>query len=105
MDALVACVDTAFSWYTVVGDTTKLAMQGRAAQRSGLVSYFKGLPDVRSELEGVMANGPWVMASERVRWTSTKSGPQERVSISVYEIRDGLIKRVWYFPAEKPTKP
>lgn len=62
-----------------------------------MTSYFRSLPDVRSTIEASFENGPWVTVRERVHWTGA-SGPRTQASIAVYEIRDGRVRRVWYFP-------
>ncbi|MDX2220720.1 MAG: nuclear transport factor 2 family protein [Burkholderiales bacterium] len=80
---------------------------GKAALRQFLERYFQRIRDVRSELEWTRVSGNRVVAEERVSWTSA-SGPRSRRSLSVYEFRDGKVRRVWYFPAESlasPAKP
>lgn len=100
--ATVACVDTAFRWYNVGGDSLRLTMQGRETQRQGLTRYFAAFPDVVSEIDGVTVNGPWVMVRERVQWTGAK-GLGQSIALAVYEVRAKQIQRVYYFPAERGT--
>jgi hypothetical protein len=100
VEATIACVDTAFRWYNIAGDSLQLVMAGRNSQRLALVRYFKAFSDVSSEISGVTANGPWVMVREQIRWTGAK-GPAENVALAVYEVREGHIRRVFYFPAER----
>ncbi|MEQ1834686.1 MAG: nuclear transport factor 2 family protein [Candidatus Eisenbacteria bacterium] len=99
VQATLACVDTAFRWYNVAGDSMKLVIAGRETQRSVLTRYFKAFPDVSSDNSGISVNGPWAMVRERIVWTGAK-GRTESVTLAVYEVRDGQIKRVFYFPAE-----
>ena len=100
VDATVGCVDTAFRWYNIAADSMQLTMRGRETQRPGLARYFKAFPDVHSDISGLAVNGPWVMVREQVRWTGAK-GRAENVAFAVYEVRAGLIRRVYYFPAER----
>jgi hypothetical protein len=38
-----------------------------------------------------------------VLWTG-KSGRRSQAALGVYEVRDGLVKRVWYYPAVEQSK-
>ena len=42
--------------------------------------------------------GPYVAIRERVSWTA-KSGRRTQTALGVYEVRDGRVRRVWYYPA------
>ena len=54
--------------------------------------YFRAYPDVRSRVEGMVPGPVFVSFREQI------VGGQS--SLAVYEVRDGRIRRVWYFPAE-----
>jgi hypothetical protein len=99
-DALAQRVSEDFIWYTVTSDATKIESQGREKFREGMKGYFKSVPDVSSKLEGVTAAGPFVSFRETATWTS-KTGKRSLASIGIYEIRDGLIVRAWYYPAAR----
>jgi uncharacterized protein YndB with AHSA1/START domain/ketosteroid isomerase-like protein len=89
-----------FVWLSVTGDSVVVEARGVDALRSQMMAYFRRLPSTRSELEEVIALGPWVSARERAHWI-TASGPRSQASLSVYEVRDGLIRRVWYYPVAR----
>jgi hypothetical protein len=99
-DALAQRVSEDFIWYTVTSDATKVETQGREKFREGMKGYFKSVPDVSSKVEGVTAAGPFVSFRETATWTS-KTGKRSLSSIGIYEIRDGLIVRAWYYPAAR----
>lgn len=87
-----------FRWLSAQGDSVVVEARGIPAIRAGLVDYFRRLPSARSEIEAATALGPWVMVRERVIWV-TATGPRSQAAISVYEVRDGLLRSVWYYPA------
>ena len=64
-----------------------------------LAGYFKSLPDVRSEMFDITQTGVFVSYRERASWTAKDGKPRAQQALAVYEMRDGLIVRVWYFPA------
>lgn len=100
VNALVERVSPDFVWYNVDSDETSVEVKGRDALRESLTKYFKSTAAVRSEVDSVTATGPFVSFRERVFWTNAK-GEQSQQALGVYEIRDGLITRAWYYPAAK----
>lgn len=87
-------------WFDVDGDQMKTAVRGAAAFESDMQDYFKSFPDVRSTFTGAQESGPYLAGIETATWTS-KTGPRSQSGPVVYEVRDGKIKRVWYYPATK----
>lgn len=96
--ALLSFLDSGFVWLNVAGDSVAVEVRGKEAVESGLRDYFRALPTARSEAETMSALGPWVTVRERAHWEG-KNGPRSQGAISVYEVRGGLIRRVWYYPA------
>ena len=98
--AMAALVSDDVQWLNVKGSTVEIETDGKAALEKGMTAYFRTCSSCRSELESVMVAGSYVTLYERARWES-KSGPRAQRSLAVYEVRDGLIRRAWYYPAEK----
>jgi hypothetical protein len=68
-----------------------------------MAGYFASVRDVASVIEHTTVTGPYVAFRERVSWTG-KSGRRSQAALGVYEVRDGLVKRVWYYPAVEQSK-
>ncbi len=100
IDTMMSMVSDDVQWVSVSGDKIAVESQGKAKLREGLAGYFKAAPTVKSKLEWVKATASRVAALERAEWQG-RSGPVSQASLSVYEFRDGLIVRVYYYPAEK----
>jgi hypothetical protein len=85
-------------WMSVSAD--KLTVETRGAEKlaEAMRQYFRSLPSSRSELRSVIVSGNFVMASERALWESAGQ-TRTQCSASGYEIREGKIQSVWYFPA------
>lgn len=98
------CADN-FKWFSVDGDKTSVDADGRAPLRDWLVGYFKSLPTVRSEFLSVDQAGPFLTVRERASWDNKEGKRVSQQGFGLYEIRDGLIQRVWYFPAVKDPPP
>ncbi len=98
--AMTALVTDDALWLSLDGDKLSVETSGKAALATWLTGYFKNCPSCRSEFEAVLVAGSFVTVHERATWQS-KSGPKTQRSLSVYEVRNGLIRRVWYYPAEQ----
>jgi hypothetical protein len=99
-EAMSATLTDDIGWYSIIGDTLTIQAEGKDALLTGLRSYFESIPSAHSEVEEIFVSGKYVVVRERGYWH--EDGLQRtQSSLAVYEIRDGLIARVWYFPPEE----
>ncbi|NKB88078.1 MAG: hypothetical protein GKS06_07660 [Acidobacteria bacterium] len=97
-DAMTANLHEQFAWFAVDSNVMTLEMEGRGTFRDSMVQYFRALPSARAELQDVVVAGNFVTTIERAYWV--QNGVEtSQASLAVYEIRNGLIYRVWYYPA------
>ena len=97
-NAMVANLHEKFAWFGVNSDVMTVEMEGRGNFFNSMRDYFAGVPGARAEIEELFVAGPFVTALERAFWL--QGGTEvSQASLSIYEIRDGLIFRVWYYPA------
>ena len=104
-DAVTALLSPKVKWYSLDADKLVTDGDGRDALRTWLTGYFKSLPDVRSDFLGIEQIGAFLSVRERASWTAKDGTSRSQQSHSVYEIRDGLIERVWYFPSTRDPAP
>jgi len=100
VDAMLACVTDDVEWFHVQGASLAVETSGKEALRTGMTSYFEGIPSARSALEKSMISGRFVTVRERASWQDKNGEERSQASVAVYEIRDGRVARVWYYPAE-----
>lgn len=104
-DAVAAfCADT-FKWHSLEGDKSSIDAESRPQLRDWLTGYFKSLPTVRSEFLSVDQAGPFLSVRERASWQNKAGQRVSQQALGVYEIRNGLIQRVWYYPSVKDAPP
>lgn len=104
-DDVVACYAENIKWLTVDGDKVSTEGDGRESIRTWLTGYFKSLPTVKSEFLEINHTGPHVVFRERASWTAKDGSPRSQTAIGIFEVRDGLVQRAWYYPAVRPTAP
>lgn len=104
-DAVAALLSPKVKWFSLSADRLSTDGDGREALRTWLTGYFKSLPDTRSDFLTIEQTGAFLSVRERATWTAKDGTRASQQSHAVYEIRDGLIERVWYFPSVRDTPP
>ncbi len=100
VDAMVANLAEDFAWFAVDPDMTRVELRGREEFRRSMVPYFATVPGARAEIEERVSVGRFAAVRERAFWMAG-GGEVSQASLAVYEIGDGLIRRVWYYPVEQ----
>jgi ketosteroid isomerase-like protein len=95
--ALTAYVAPDVEWYSVVDDERILEVTGREALTQTLQRYFAQNQQTHWSIEHATVVDRRVAVRERSQWHSSDGQNGERVSLSVYELRDGRIARISYF--------
>jgi hypothetical protein len=98
--AMSAFVADDVQWLSISGDSITVDARGKAALVSAMDSYFKSCTTCRSELTALMESRERVSTVEAASWQSSR-GARTQSSVAVYEFSGSLIRRVYYFPAEK----
>ncbi len=100
IEAMLALSHADIEWLSISGSAISTETQGREALRASMQSYFKSCPSCRSQLKQLRSTSARVSALEIASWDG-KDGRRSQSSLSVYEFEQGLIRRVYYFPAER----
>ncbi len=99
-DAMVEFVSDSVKWFTVSGDSMTTDVSGKPALDRWLRGYFKQCPSCRSEFLSMQVTGRFISIYEKALWKG-KNGDRSQKSLGVYEIVNGKIQRVWYYPSEQ----
>jgi len=86
-------------WLMVDGNTISVEVAGREALMKSMKSYFQTRTKVTSRLRDWNVNSPYVSVTETVSWAASDGRQKSQSSMTVYELEDNLIRRVWYYPA------
>jgi ketosteroid isomerase-like protein len=99
--AMLAATEPEFRWMQVAGERIEVEVRGHEQLQSWLEGYFRTTPDARSTLGAVSVDGAYASAVETVEYRDREGAPQRQRATSVYEFApSGLIRNVWYFPAQ-----
>lgn len=75
-------------------------VNGKPALYRWLRGYFNQCPSCRSEFLSMQVAGRFISIYEKASWKG-KNGDRSQKSLGVYEIANGKIQRVWYYPSEQ----
>lgn len=99
-DAFEAALAPDAKWYSVEGGRLGIDGDGAAALGRWVRNYLeKTCRTCRSELVSVSVSGRFVATVERASWTGRDGACVAQSSPAIYEVADGRIRAVWYFPA------
>jgi len=87
-------------WLSVNGSETETVVKGRTALAEVMADYLDSNPSVIGTLRGWSQNGNFISVTETASWTTDKGEKKAQSSLTVYELEDGLIRRVWYYPEQ-----
>lgn len=88
-------------WLSVSGTSVSVEVAGREALSKNMEEYFKSPTKVTGKLRDWSVNPPYVSVTETASWTAADGTPKSQSSLTVYELKDNLIRRVWYYPSVK----
>lgn len=86
-------------WLNISGANISMQASGRAALAKNMEDYFKSSTRVKGTLSNWNLNGDYVSVTETVRWKTTAGEAKSQSALTVYQLEDNLIRRVWYYPS------
>ena len=100
LDGMMALADDDIVWLSVDGDNTAIMTNGADAMREEMKGYFGPDANPKSAIEILKSHGNFVTTLERAYWMQ---GGEEKskASFAVYEVIEGKVRRVWYYPASE----
>ena len=93
VSAMISMVDPAIEVFYPDGDGLfSLASSSAEQLAADLTAYFEARPEVKSSIRGLVDGPAFVSFREQIVGGAS--------SLAVYEVRQGLVRRAWYFPSE-----
>lgn len=86
-------------WLSVSGSELSVEVSGRNELSNNMAEYFNSPTKVTGDLRDWSVNPPYVSVTETASWTAKDGTEKSQSSLTVYQLEDNLIRRVWYYPA------
>ena len=101
LEAMLALMHEDVEWLSVQGSETAVFANGKADLAAQMEGYLASQSATYSTVEGSVGDGRFVAVREVAHWTDAEGNARSQSSLAIYEIVDGLVRRVWYYP---PTR-
>ncbi|MGS2718987.1 nuclear transport factor 2 family protein [Paraglaciecola aestuariivivens] len=88
-------------WASVVDGAVVIEVAGKDALVAELKTWFSVPSLPTGSLRDWSINGNYVAVTETAHWLDKTGKAQGQSALTVYELQDGLIRRVYYFPSQK----
>ncbi|WP_114521528.1 nuclear transport factor 2 family protein [Altererythrobacter sp. ZODW24] len=98
--AMEALMHPQIQWISVEDGKSVIVADGREELAAQMKSYLASATTTNSTLDGFTRNGRFLAVKETAHWSDANGQAASQSSIAVYELDDGLVLRVWYYPAE-----
>jgi hypothetical protein len=99
VDGMATMQHPDIEWLSVNGNSITVEVAGRDALSKNMAEYFQSPTKVTGSLRDWSVNDPYVSVTETASWTAKDGTQKSQSSMTVYELEDNLIRRVWYYPA------
>lgn len=98
IDAMLDLAAQDVRWMSVAGDQLSIETSTRHQLREAMTGYFASTPGTRAEIRSITESGSFVHTVEKAFWNSN-GVEKNQCSMAVYELIEGKVRNVWYFPA------
>ena len=100
IDAMLELTTDDLRWISVTNEQLSIEASNQGELREAMASYFATTPSARAEIRSITESGPFVHTVEEALWSS-HGVEKNQCSMAVYEILEGNVHNVWYFPAHE----
>ncbi len=100
IDAMTADLADDYAWFRIVEDGSAVkSASGKAEVAERMSAFFKTVPYTGSAVDRTMTVGNYIVAEEKDSF-DTPQGPKTQITLGVYEITDGKLRKAWAFPVK-----
>lgn len=100
IDGMRPYIHPDIEWISIEGSSSSVVSKGADALEKELEAYFSAPNAPTSSLKDWSVNVNFLAVTETARWTGKDGEPREQSSLAVYQMKQGMIRRVWYYPAQ-----
>ncbi|MCK0127247.1 nuclear transport factor 2 family protein [Erythrobacter sp. F6033] len=101
LDAMLALMHQDVQWLSVEGSEVAVFANGKTDLKEQMRDYLASPLATRSTIDGSVTDGRFVAVREIAMWTTSDGEERSQSALAVYEIENGLVRRVWYYPATR----
>lgn len=96
---MAALMHPEIEWLSVEGAKISIETKGKDELLSALEKWFLSPNLPKGSLRDWSINGNFIAVTETASWLDKTNQSQSQSSLTVYELKDKLIRRVYYYPS------
>ena len=100
IQSMSALMHPNIEWISVDGNTIKVEISGKEALVKEMTAWFESDALPSGSLKGWSFNGDYVAVTETAHWTNKEGEAKSQSALTVYQLDNNLIRRVYYYPAK-----
>lgn len=85
-------------WVSISGNEIEVHVSGKATLSKEMQEWFKNPKLPKGSLRDWSLNGDYVGVTETAHWVSESGEEKSQSALTVYELKDNLVRRVYYYP-------
>ncbi len=101
LSAMLELMHEDVEWLSIEGSDVVSFASGKAELAKQMEAYLASPSATFSTVEGSVKDGRFVAVREVAHWTDAEGKARSQSALAVYEIRESLVRRVWYYPATR----
>ena len=86
-------------WLTATGSEILVEVSGRENLTKSMEEFFKSPTKITGTLRDWSINGNYIAVTETAHWSTSSGEAKSQSALTVYQLEDNLIRRVWYYPS------
>ena len=101
LDDMAALMHPDIQWLSVEGAAVTLVADGKDDLVAQMRDYIASPRATVSSIESSVADGDFIAVREKARWRGEDGAENAQSALAVYQVSDGLVRRVWYYPSSR----
>ena len=97
--AMSALMHPDIEWLSVKNNEIIVEVSGKEALASSMSDWFESPNLPKGSLRDWSVNGNYIAVTETASWTTDAGEEKAQGALTVYELQDNLIRRVYYYPS------
>lgn len=86
-------------WLTAIGSEILVEVSGRESLTKSMEEFFESPTQITGTLRDWSINGNYIAVTETAHWSTSAGEAKSQSALTVYQLEDNLIRRVWYYPS------
>jgi hypothetical protein len=99
LEAMSGLMHPDIQWLSVEEASIEIVADGKSDLSAQMRAYMDSSAATTSEIVDEVEDGCFIAVREIARWAALDGTERSQSALAVYELEDGTVRRVWYYPS------